>query len=500
MPEGESVENKVGKGSRRSEAHRTGPGKPAHRGGMAKMTAAFNLALAGLVLGATVAQAAVLESPARGAALSGLGFISGWKCDASAITVTMNGGRRLSVAMHQERGDLRAACGGTIRHGFIMQMNWNLVGDGEHEVVAYDAGVAFAWATFTVGTTGEEFVKDVTRRTVLDGFPAPGERALLEWNESTQHFEIVTVWGMPLDSEYDRSFWRRYVEGQAAGAFTTDEELYAELPNRDACFAGRLSQDAKNRALEAANQIRALHGLPALRSSILYRQQVQAAALQGTATGGIPSYFPPTDSMCCSAEGAAGSRSSNLFTGAGNRDPASHMVGWANDFNDTEVVAAAAHRRWLLNPFATYTSYGQVYGYGALKVMGFLQEPALPLRTEADFLACPYEVYPFPLLQGDPPWSFSVIVDPDDLWANQGDYFREAIITVTRAKDETALPITDRYTDSIGYGIPNFLSWQVEGWEYDTLYEVEIANVIFSDGLGDSYSYSVFIERQNLEE
>ena len=236
-----------------------------------------------------------------------------------------------------------------------------------------------------------------------------------------------------------------------------------------------------------------------MRYSTLYSQQLQAATLQGAATGGIPSHFPPANSMCYTPEGAAGSRSSNLFTGAGNRDPASHMVGWANDYNNTEVVAAAAHRRWLLNPFATYTSYGQVYGYGALKVMGFLQEPALPLRTEADFLAFPYEVYPFPLLQGDPPWSFSVIVDPDDFWANQGDYFREATITVTRVKDQTVLPITDRYTDSLGYGVPNFLSWQVEGWEYDTLYEVEIANVLLPGGRRESYSYPVFIERENLE-
>ena len=467
---------------------------------MVKKTGIFGLALAGLVLGTAVAQAAELESPARGAAVSGLGFISGWKCDASAITVTMDGGEHLSVAMYQGRGDLRAVCGGTIRHGFIMQMNWNLVGDGEHEVVAYDDGVEFARATFTVGTTGEEFVKDVTRRTVLDGFPAPGERALLEWNESTQHFEIVTVWGAALDGEYDRSYWQQYTKDQATGVFTTDEELYTELPDLDRCVAGRLSQAAKNRALEAANQIRALHGLPALRYSILYRQQVQAAALQGAATGGIPSHFPPTDSMCYSAEGAAGSRSSNLFTGAGNRDPASHMVGWANDFNNTEVVAVAGHRRWLLNPFATYTSYGQVDGYAALKVFGYDREPALSVRPEVEYVAFPYETYPYHLVEGDPPWSLSVIVDPANLRANQGDYFRETTISVTRAKDQTVLPITDQYSDTLGFGLPNFLSWRVKEWEYDTLYEVEIANVVLPGGRRESYSYSVFIERQNLEE
>ena len=467
---------------------------------MGKKTGIFGLTLAGLVLGLAVAQAAVLESPARGAALSGLGFISGWKCDASAITVTVNGGEHLSVAMHQERGDLRTVCGGTIRHGFIMQFNWNLLGDGEHEVVAYDAGVEFGRATFTVGTTGEEFLKDVTRRTVLDGFPAPGERALLEWNESTQHFEIVTVWGMPLDSEYDRSYWREYIKDRRTRAFRTDAELYAERPDVDICFAGRLSQAAKNRALEAANQIRALHGLPAVVYSTVYAQQVQEAALIQAANG-FPGHFhlPDPSLRCYTDEGREGSATSNLFGGAGNRDPADHMVGWANDFNSRGNVEAAGHRRFVIDPFAFYFAYGQVYGYAAHKAFRYDREPGRAAPLDVDFVAFPYEVYPFPLVQGDPPWSFSVIVDPDDYWANRGDYFREATITVTRVADDAALPITDQYTDTIGAGIPNFLSWQVEGWEYDTLYEVEIANVLLPGGRRASYSYSVFIERENLE-
>ena len=46
------------------------------------------LALVSLLASPAVPQAAVLESPAKGAALSGIGFISGWKCDASNITAT----------------------------------------------------------------------------------------------------------------------------------------------------------------------------------------------------------------------------------------------------------------------------------------------------------------------------------------------------------------------------------------------------------------------------
>ena len=148
---------------------------------MLKKIAIIGLAFASLFALTAVARAAVLESPATGATLSGLGFISGWKCDATTITVTIDDGDPLPVAMHQERGDLRVAgvCGSTINHGFIMQMNWALLGDGEHVVVAYDNGVEFDRATFTVGTTGEEFLKDVTRRTAVDGFPAPGRAGVV---------------------------------------------------------------------------------------------------------------------------------------------------------------------------------------------------------------------------------------------------------------------------------------------------------------------------------
>ena len=465
---------------------------------MRKTTGICSLALAGLVLGAAVAQAAVLESPARGAAVSGLGFISGWKCDARAITVTVDGGEHLSVAMHQERGDLRAVCGGTVRHGFIMQFNWNLVGDGAHEVVAYDAGVEFARATFTVGTPGEEFLTGVTRGSIIENFPTIGEDTLVEWNESTQHFEVRTVWERPLATRYDRGFWQQYIEDQRAGAFTADEELYAEPPDLDNCIAGRLSRAAEDRAFETANQIRALHGLPAVRWTTVYSREAQQAALLQAANGAL-NHDPDPNLRCYTAEGAAGSTSSNLYGGDGNTDPANHLVGWTNDANPLGLVAVAGHRRWLLNPLAINFTYGQVDGFAAHKVFDYFQVDDLAPEIEVDFVAFPYGRYPFSLVGEGSPWSLSVIVDPDDFFANAGDFFREATITVTRAADRVSLPISERYADFIVYGIPNFLSWQVEGWEYDTLYEVEVANVRLPGGRREAYLYSVFIERETLE-
>ena len=135
---------------------------------------------------------ATLESPAQGAIVSGLGFISGWKCDAGTITVRLNDGGPLAVAAGQPRVDTRLICG-TVHNGFITQVNWNHLGAGTHTAVAYDDGVEFARHTFTVGSTGEEFLSGVTVTVDVSDFPAPGETGRFVWNESTQHLELSEV-------------------------------------------------------------------------------------------------------------------------------------------------------------------------------------------------------------------------------------------------------------------------------------------------------------------
>ena len=92
-----------------------------------------------------------------------------------------------------------------------------------------------------------------------------------------------------------------------------------------------------------------------------------------------------------------------------------------------------------------------------------------------------------------------MIEDKRNIWGNQHPYFENARISVVRTSDETSLVITNRYTETGGAGVPNLLSWQVEGWEYDTLYEVEISNVSMQSGATRSYSYPVFIDRANIE-
>ena len=376
------------------------------------------IGLVNLVMLVTAAGwAAVLESPADGSVLSGIGFISGWKCDAGRITVTIDEGSHLAVAMRQERSDSRTAgqCGGAIHHGFIMWINWALLGDGEHVVVAYDDGVAFSRSTFIVGTTGEEFLEGVIRRTVVDDFPEPGQRTQLEWNEGTQHFEIAAVWGEAL-AGYDRAYWRQYDADAAAGTYQTGTYLYAEEPDVAACLAGRLSQGSRNRALEAANQIRALHGLPPVRWNSSYSQQAQETALIQAANNSL-SHEPDPDAECYSEAGAQGSGTSNLAGSSVLADPTADMIGWTHDAHNVSLIAAAGHRRWVLNPFSRQFAYGQVEGFSAHKAFGYRREEfAGAAEIEVDFVAFPYEVYPFHLVEGDPPWSFSIIADKASFW------------------------------------------------------------------------------------
>ena len=447
-------------------------------------------------LAVSPSRAAFLESPAPQAVVSGIGFISGWKCDAGNITVRFNGGESIPLVYGSQRRDVREAGACTHdRAGFVAIWNWAHLEDGEHEAVAYDNGVEFGRSRFTVGSTGEEFLRDVRRVVVVDGFPAPGERALLEWNESTQHFEIREV----LEAGgYDLAYWRQMSRDLTEGRYRSGGFLYAWEPALAACESGGLTRPAQDRALEAMNQIRALHGLEPVQWSRRYENQVQQAALIQAAAG-LPGHYPEPSAQCYTPAGAEGSRTSNLSGGGRDIDPAAHMIGWANDARNLSLLAAVGHRRWLLNPFGAEMSYGQVNGYAAQKVFGFEEEEPITPQIEVDYVAFPYETYPFHLVEGDPPWSFSVIEDKRNIWGNTWEYFENADVSVTRVADDTSLPVSGLYTDTEGFGVPNLLSWQVEGWEYDTLYEVEISNVTLQNGVTRSYSYPVFIDRANIE-
>ena len=102
------------------------------------MSFVFRLCLGLLTLTAVPTQAAFLDIPGDGFTLSDIGVISGWKCEATAITVVIDGGAPIPMLHGSERGDTREECGDTA-NGFLAIFNWALLDDGEHTVVAYDS-------------------------------------------------------------------------------------------------------------------------------------------------------------------------------------------------------------------------------------------------------------------------------------------------------------------------------------------------------------------------
>ena len=73
--------------------------------------------------GSTLAHAAVLENPGNGRLYSGIGVISGWKCEADGdLTVRFNDGESTPLAYLNDRPDTQSVCGNT-NNGFVAVWN-----------------------------------------------------------------------------------------------------------------------------------------------------------------------------------------------------------------------------------------------------------------------------------------------------------------------------------------------------------------------------------------
>lgn len=130
-----------------------------------------------------------LENPTDGGHQSGIGIISGWKCDAKQIVIEIDGVHRVPVAYGSSRNDTQSACGDA-NNGFSVLVNWANLGDGPHSVRVLADGKQFGDAKVNVHSFGSPFVRDATRSMVLDGFPAAGESTPLHWSEAAQNFRL----------------------------------------------------------------------------------------------------------------------------------------------------------------------------------------------------------------------------------------------------------------------------------------------------------------------
>ena len=150
-----------------------------------------------MVLAPTLAHAASLENPSGGLFYSGIGVISGWKCEANGdLTVRFNGGEPVPLVYGSQRTDVLDAGACTSADvGFVAIWNWGELGDGSHTAVAYDDGEEFARGTFktTRLVADKAFVTGVSGRFRARDFPDPGVNVLLRWNQNVQGFVIEGV-------------------------------------------------------------------------------------------------------------------------------------------------------------------------------------------------------------------------------------------------------------------------------------------------------------------
>ena len=133
-----------------------------------------------------------LENPSPNSFQSGIGVISGWVCEGDEVELAIGDAGRQLAAYGTERADTLDACGDT-DNGFGLLFNWNLLGDGEHEVVAWVDGEELGRATVRVTTLGVEFLRGVEGECVVDDFPTMGQTVTLEWQQNSQNFVITEV-------------------------------------------------------------------------------------------------------------------------------------------------------------------------------------------------------------------------------------------------------------------------------------------------------------------
>lgn len=132
--------------------------------------------------------ASVLDSPAVGAIRSGADSIFGWKCTAGTITVRFDAGDPIPALYGGTRVDTFGECGDD-NNGYVLLWNWSLLTPGAHLIEVFDDGVLFASATFTVISTGVEFLSSVASCTIPN-FPEEGDVSTVTWADASQNFQL----------------------------------------------------------------------------------------------------------------------------------------------------------------------------------------------------------------------------------------------------------------------------------------------------------------------
>lgn len=230
------------------------------------------------------------------------------------------------------------------------------------------------------------------------------------------------------------------------------------------CDAGTLSRGGINDTLARLNMFRWLVGL----GPVTDDAQLNAADM---ACAVLSSFNPPADGynphapdparQCYSAEGALAAASSNIAWGPGH--PAHAIDQYVADQGNETTYG---HRRWILSGPLGPVGVGYYAGggtYGNAQCLGVF---GTSNQSYPDWVAMPPPGFsPVGLTRWG--WTFHHKLSVDN-----------ATMTVTRASDGTAMPMTKTALPA-GYGAYATVAFQPDGWvpEAGQTYQVSVAGV-----------------------
>ena len=266
------------------------------------------------------------------------------------------------------------------------------------------------------------------------------------------------------------------------------DALYDVLPNVGACSEGRLKPIERQKVLNYINALRRLHELEPVEYRAEFDIEVDKAALIIAANAAL-THAPGPSMSCFTQEGFNGSATSNLAYRSGSTGSSEKFVEqWLVD----EGVVSLGHRRWILDPFLRYVSFGrcdrtvggQLNG-AALKIIFSEQRDISTKSTE--IVAYPYHDYPARLLPTGTALSLSVVASRTSKGANANVDYTSA--TVSMSEDGGGAIATSNVSfDNQGFGIANNIRWTATGLSAGKRYNVTVSNVGVS-GTPRTYTY-----------
>ena len=238
--------------------------------------------------------------------------------------------------------------------------------------------------------------------------------------------------------------------------------LYITRPDLSSCDPGVLTDFQKQLVLDRVNYIRDLHDL----EPVYYNDEGDTVTAECSLTclaNESLSHEPPEDWACWSQEAYDGCSQSNIFIQWGVAPTSYPSPDIVDGFMTDEGVETLGHRRWLIDPWLAYISFGRVDNYAdkmstaAIKV--FNDDLADISSSEITMVAYPYgDGYPASLYNDNVMMSFSVVDNVSNKWANGDEQinFSSASITITDRQDNP-VNVRDVQYDNKGFGIPNNL-------------------------------------------